>query len=284
MALALPLGLSLPVAIPAAVAAASYVDARYGFSYDWPLVSSILRSVLQSRRAERRGRLNLFYALEERALDRRLKDHPFILIAGKQWTYAEALDASLRYARWLKDGLGVRRGQVVALDFVNCEQVVWLSFALWSLGARMAFINYNLKGKPLVHCVRVSTANLVVADPRLADDFDEGVRAELAQDGVAVEVLGAEVERGVLRGEPWREPDEARADAKLVDMCGLIFTSGTTGLPKPAVISWNKVVLAGKFCSLYLGVREDDIVYTVSTLKSGMEGQGREEASGRERG
>lgn len=59
------------------------------------------------------------------------------------------------------------------MDFVNSETFVWLWFGLWSIGAKPAFVNTNLTGKPLAHTVKTSTARLVVVDEEARDKFNE---------------------------------------------------------------------------------------------------------------
>jgi acyl-CoA synthetase (AMP-forming)/AMP-acid ligase II len=73
---------------------------------------------------------------------------------------------------------GVQKEEVVAIDFVNSEVFIWVWFGLWSIGAKPAFINYNLTGAPLFHTVRTSTARLVLVDKSGQENFKESVMAE----------------------------------------------------------------------------------------------------------
>ena len=67
----------------------------------------------------------------------------------------------------------MEKDEIVAMDFVNSEVFVWVWFGLWSIGAKPAFLNYNLTGKPLVHTVKTSTARLVLVDEEGRDKFSE---------------------------------------------------------------------------------------------------------------
>lgn len=78
----------------------------------------------------------------------------------------------LRYGTWLKSK-GVERDDIVAMDFVNSERFIWLWFGLWSIGARPAFVNTSLIGKPLVHTIKTSTARLIIVDEEGRDKFSE---------------------------------------------------------------------------------------------------------------
>lgn len=55
----------------------------------------------------------------------------------------------------MKD-LGIERNEVVALDGPNSSGYLLLWFALEGIGACPAFINCNLTGEGLGHCVKVS--------------------------------------------------------------------------------------------------------------------------------
>ena len=54
----------------------------------------------------------------------------------------------------MKD-LGVKVGEVVAIDGGNSAEYLLLWFALDAIGAIMSFVNWNLTGAGLVHCVKV---------------------------------------------------------------------------------------------------------------------------------
>ncbi|KAF2032216.1 acetyl-CoA synthetase-like protein [Setomelanomma holmii] len=166
----------LALALPAAAAGLAYLNARHGITYDIPLVSAFVRSAISGTADERRDRLNVFYELEAHAQSSRA-NHPWIIFQGNTWTYAQAYDIVLKYGVWLKHK-GVEKDDIVAMDFINSEVFIWVWFGLWSIGARPAFINYNLTGKPLIHTIKTSTARLVLVDEEGKDKFTEEVLKE----------------------------------------------------------------------------------------------------------
>ncbi|KAJ4990378.1 long-chain fatty acid [Stagonosporopsis vannaccii] len=167
---------ALPLAIPAAAAGLAYLNARHGISYDWPMLSSFIPATIGIIRAERRDQLNVFYELEALAQGPRA-DHPWIIFHGETWTYKQAYDTVLRYGTWLTSK-GVQSGEIVAMDFVNSETFIWIWFGLWSIGAKPAFINYNLTGKSLIHTIKTSTARLVLVDEESKGNFSGAIMAE----------------------------------------------------------------------------------------------------------
>lgn len=226
------------------------------------LLSSIVPTLARLSWWANRGRLNFFYRLEDLATSKSSENRVFLRFEDETYTYAQTYDTVLRYANWLKERRGVQKGEMVALDFQNTDTFIFLLFALWSLGAVPALINYNLTGKPLAHCVKRATARLVLIDPVVAKNVGEDVRAELDQ--VAFEVVTPELERQMLSHDTVRPPDDVRSNASGSSMAILIYTSGTTGLPKAAIVSWDKLAVSGGFSSRWLGTTKNDVFYTVS--------------------
>ena len=220
----------------------------------------------------------MFYVLEGYAKDAKTASRTFLLVPNDpedpskktSWTYAEAYDTILKYAKWLKDRQNVQKNELIAMDFTNKPQFIWVWFALWSLGAIPAFINHNLRDKAFTHCVRVSTARLLLVDPQIREVFNEATRAALGPDekGQAVEsvIIEPEMEEEILAQTPYRAPDEARSGAKITDTSLLIYTSGTTGLPKAANVSWAKPISGVKLFSTLLGLKPTDRYLTALPL------------------
>ncbi|KAL2169095.1 hypothetical protein VTG60DRAFT_6422 [Thermothelomyces hinnuleus] len=259
-----PMPLPLPVAAPALAAAVAYINAKSQLSYDLRLLNSIVPTVARLAWWTNRGRINFFYRLEDLATSKSSENRVFLRFEDKSYTYAQVYDTVLRYADWLKERRGVKKGELVALDFQNTDTFIFLLFALWALGAVPALINYNLTGKPLAHCVRKATARLVLVDPVVSGNVGEDVRSELSQ--VSFEVVTPEVEQQMLAHEPIRPPDDVRNDALANSMAILIYTSGTTGLPKAAIVSWSKVAVVGGFTSRWVGTTKNDVFYTAMPL------------------
>lgn len=259
----------LAIAAPALLAGAAWLNAKTQFSYDLRLVASLTRAGLTVRLNEKLDRVNLFYCLEKHATTRNTSDRSFIVFNGKEWTFKEVYDIVLRYGTWLKKTLAIAPGDVVAIDFMNSAHFVFIWLALWSLGARPAFINYNLMGKPLLHCIKTSTARVVLVDEKCKAQFTpevlEAVTSPKFRDGkgpVEVVFFSEVLEQQILAEEGKREPDSVRSGVEAHEMASLMFTSGTTGLPKAAIVSWYKSTVGGKFASLMM-TKPNDRFYTV---------------------
>ena len=177
----------------------------------------------------------------------------------------------LKYTAWLKKKHNVKSREVVALDFTNKPQFLFLVLALWSLGAVPALINSSVASDALVHCLRTAGPRIVIVDEDVAGVFTAEVRQQVASGKTSIESITfdtlAEEEARSYPGH--REPDEARAGAGVNGGnrdAALMFTSGTTGMPKAAHVGYFKCHAAVSFVQRWGSVHHQDIYYTVSHL------------------
>ncbi|RPA80040.1 acetyl-CoA synthetase-like protein [Ascobolus immersus RN42] len=271
--------LPIPLAaIGPAAAALSYIDARLDLSNDYRILNALIRSKAKALILERKNRVTPFYLLEEAATTSPSKDRIFLIYQGNSWTYAEAYQVILKYGTWFKERFGIKKGDIVAMDFMNSNVFVFVWFGLWSIGATPAFINYNLNGDALVHSVVTSTAKLVLIDSEVAAKVvgtdEDGARTLQRLKTEKVEGTGEReivvfdegMERVVGSWSGKRAPDEDRDGFMLHDKAILIYTSGTTGLPKAAIVSYRKCLEGGGFVGHWFGLRKDDVFYTCMPL------------------
>lgn len=259
----------LAIAGPAALAGAAWVSAKTQLPYDWTLITGLAGATIKMASKERRDRVNLFYTLEQHATTKITADHPFLVYEGKSWTYKEAYDTVLKYGTWLKKEHAVASREIVAMDFMNSPYFVFMWLGLWSIGAVPAFINYNLSGDPLLHSIKTSTARILFVDEEIRHQFTPEVTDILAspearngKGPVQIVHFNAALEGQILATDGVREPDHSRT-AERLDLALLIFTSGTTGLPKAGFVSWQKITMLSAFVPRWLGMRKTDRYYTV---------------------
>lgn len=154
---------------------------------------------------------------------------------GRTWTFAEWDERSGRYAAALAD-LGVVAGDRVALFLPNSPELAFLLYAAWRLGAVAVPMSslYNAgelegslaKTSPKVIVVHPDTA-AVAADADLAALVVTIVGAER---GHALEGRALGLDARADQATPHRGCVEDATDAVI------LFTGGTTGLPKAAVM------------------------------------------------
>lgn len=241
--------------------------------------------VLKNRDGARQ--LNSFYRLEEQANDPRIQDQPFIIYQGQTWTFRETYEITLRYAAYLHRQHSVQKDDIIAVDFINCPQFLFLTLAIWSLGALPALINYNLTGEAFLHSLRVSTAKLLIIDPEVAlhvltEETTSTLHAADFRGGGGSAPLQTVIWNSDLQttlesadSPIFRAPNEQRSGATLRAASVLIFTSGTTGMPKAAVVSWARKVHGAVMTAHWIGLqsvttKRPDRYYVPMPLYHGM--------------
>jgi fatty-acyl-CoA synthase len=161
-----------------------------------------------------------------------------LIHGGTSLTYAQLYDRTTRLAHALR-ARGVRRGDRIAYLGPNHPSYLETLFAAGTLGAVFVPLNTRLAGPEIAFQLADSGAKALVYGPSHA-----GLVAGLPGDTdvrAYVEV-GAEYEKAVTAapGEPIDEP--VTPD----DTCIIMYTSGTTGRPKGAMLThgnltWNAV-------------------------------------------
>ena len=79
-------------------------------------------------------------------------------------------------------------------------------------------------------------------------------------------VLLPDVEAEILSTPSIREPDKSREASEPQELAILISTSGTTGYPKAAIVSWAKIIRSAEFISSIMSLRTSDRYYSCMPL------------------
>jgi len=168
--------------------------------------------------------------------------------SGRHFSYAH-FDARIsRLARHLRDKLRVTRGDRVAVLALNTTDTLEVQFACGRLGAVFLPLNTRLTVPELEYIVGDAAPKVMIHD------------SDLAETGRAVAAL-CKVESSLLLGPDGSYeaaiatalPLDISEDVTLDDISTIMYTSGTTGRPKGAIIThgmtfWNCVNLGGPAC------------------------------------
>jgi acyl-CoA synthetase (AMP-forming)/AMP-acid ligase II len=170
------------------------------------------------------------------------------------------------------------------MDFTNKPEFLFVMYGLLCIGAVPALINFNLTSTPLMHCITAANVKTFVFDSEIAANVaavkdtlaDQGIRSIclIDSDGIppktdvswARTVMANSVE---TQSSSERPPDSLRSGPQLTDMEMLMYTSGTTGLPKPAIISFNKMGNAPHIFVPWVHLTRKDRFYTCMPLYHG---------------
>lgn len=152
----------------------------------------------------KQGRGSGFFLFEDAASE--LGDAPCIWSRTGEFTWAQAYEHVCQYGNFFHR-LGVTPRSYVGVYLYNSPEFLFVWLGLLSIGAAPALINYNLAGDALTHCVQISGTRFLLCDeaPECVSRA-EGVKDQLAQDGVHLLVLSKETKEEIAQLPPHRPP------------------------------------------------------------------------------
>jgi fatty-acyl-CoA synthase len=167
------------------------------------------------------------------------------LASGRRFSYGE-LDARVsRLAAHLHDALKVERGDRVAVLALNTTDTMEVQFACFRLGAVFLPLNNRLTVPELEFIVGDASPKVMIHNADLAETALAVAKLCNVEAALAFGPSGS-YEAGIAGAKPIDKFEEVTLD----DISTIMYTSGTTGLPKGAIIThgmtfWNCVNLGG---------------------------------------
>jgi fatty-acyl-CoA synthase len=188
--------------------------------------------------------------------------------SGARATYREAEDRAARLAAALQ-ARGIGRGDRVALLSTNNPDLLIVMFAVAKLGGITVPLNFRLAPEELAYILGDSGATLVFAS---SDVVALAEAAAAARNGAVEQIVvigtgeaGNHESLADFVGTATPLADTVPVEAD--DVCLLMYTSGTTGRPKGAMlthgnITWNAINMIGAGD----GLRRSDVTLSVAPL------------------
>ncbi|MGD2124562.1 MAG: long-chain fatty acid--CoA ligase [Desulfobacteraceae bacterium] len=198
---------------------------------------------------------------------------PAIIFEGQEISYLELQQRANRTSRWLQS-LGIEKGDRVAAMLENCPQFIELYLACSRLGAIFVPVNFRLAGPELDYTLTNSRPRLFV----FAETFAETVLgleltlrrpliflASLGPCSLSNEVLDYNAEVEAFEGQkPFLTKSLGPANPEEPHV--IMYTSGTTGQPKGAVLSHRKTFFNCLNADIFFKLHFDDIMLIVLPL------------------
>ena len=161
-------------------------------------------------------------------------DAPALLIDGYSVSRAQLAAAAAAAAKGLA-GLGLQRGDVLALWLPNCAGWLQLLFAAARLGVLIVPISTRYKAPEVRHLLTVSRARAIVAPVNFLDTAYASIAHALQAEVPTLErVIAVDDLSAWLPFRAGADPEVAAPGTAADPLC-CFSTSGTTGMPKLAV-------------------------------------------------
>ncbi|MEA1943587.1 MAG: long-chain-acyl-CoA synthetase [Pseudomonadota bacterium] len=167
-------------------------------------------------------------------------DRPMALLDDGEILYRDYEAYANRVAHWALDQ-GLKPGDTVALFMTNRWEYIAIWFGLSKVGIVISLINNQLSGHSLAHCLTIGETTHAIVEGELAGAYDSARAHDLG--AIEAWVLDGSLEGAKSFGDaladmPSERPDPILRDSvKPEDPVLKMFTSGTTGLPKAALMT-----------------------------------------------
>ncbi|MDE5414919.1 class I adenylate-forming enzyme family protein [Alkalihalobacterium chitinilyticum] len=189
-----------------------------------------------------------------------------VVVGDLRLTYKEFNDRVNQTANSLVQ-LGVNKGDKVAMLLSNSIEMLELFWATAKIGAVIVPLNPMVKGKDNVFIINDCSPNLIVVGENYWDEI-ESIKKEIKCTNTYV-VVGDTKTPGVYKYTAEREmalTTEPITEIYEQDECNIMYSSGTTGLPKGIVHTHKTRIMYAFLWSVEYGVSFESKVLAAGSL------------------
>ena len=214
-------------------------------------------------------------------IEKHAKEYPndaAILFEDKRYTHKEYNEWCNRYANYFRNKVGLNKGDIAVVFMTNRPEMMFTIFGLSKIGVISSLINTKQRSNPLVHSINIDPGKVFIIGEELIEAFED-VREDLKLSGEQSNHLYFVPDNGdvkkpdkfqniydLVKNEDISNPPTSKT-LQAKDPYAYIFTSGTTGLPKAAIITHGHTYT----CSIYftdtvVGFEHKDVIYITTPL------------------
>ncbi|MFX1323516.1 MAG: long-chain-acyl-CoA synthetase [Promethearchaeota archaeon] len=201
-----------------------------------------------------------------------------ILFEDKMYTHKEYNEWCNRYANYFRNKVGLKKGDIAIVFMTNRPEIMFTIYGLSKIGVVSSLINTKQRSNPLIHSINIDPGKVFIIGEELIDAFEE-VRDDLKlsdeQSNHLYFVPDTEQTQksnrfqnlfDLVKNEDTSNPPTSKT-LQAKDPYAYIFTSGTTGLPKAAVITHGHTYGSSIYWGdTVVGFDHKDIIYVTTPL------------------
>ena len=214
--------------------------------------------------------------IEQRA--REYPDRMAMYYEEEKYTNKEFNEWINKYANYFLNKVGLKKGDIAIVFLENRSEIMFIIIAMAKIGVISSLINTRQQDQTLIHSITHAPGNVFIIGEELIDPFLEiQSRLNLSQD--QLQNLFFIPDKGkITTPEGFINLKESIADSpmnnppttpkiRLKIPYSYIFTSGTTGLPKAAIIT-NAHTIGSAFYWAYIvmDMTPDDVTYITTPI------------------
>ena len=214
-------------------------------------------------------------------IEKHAKEYPndaAILFEDKRYSHKEYNEWCNRYANYFRNKVGLKKGDVAVVFITNRPEIMFVIYGLSKIGVISSLINTKQRLKPLMHGINIDPGKVFIIGEELIEAFED-VRQDLNLSEEQSNHLYFVPDLGkfgkpddfhnlcdLVKSEDSSNPPTSKT-LQAKDPYAYIFTSGTTGLPKAAIITHGHTYE----CSIYfadsiVGFDHNDVIYITTPI------------------
>ncbi len=252
---------------------------------DYQKMQKNLRSKLQKLKEYRK---TPFYNSDPEAndsiglrIERRAKDDPHriaLFFEDEKYTNFEFNEMINKYSNYFLQEVGLKKGDVAVVYLENRSEIFFIILAMAKIGVISSLINTRQRDVTLIHSIKLSTGKVFIIGEELLDPFLDvkdklNLTTEQSQGLYFISDKGIktapenfiDVRSKISKFSTKNPPTTPKIQLK--DPYSYIFTSGTTGMPKAAIIT-NAQTIGSAFYwgKIVMDMTPEDITYITTPI------------------